>query len=146
MRGLTFHGTTGKFTWRMLATVLGGQSIVIFFGALVARALAASGEDHANANTYLVVGSALTVLCVLATGVLRRPWGVTLGWVVQLLTLASAVVLPMMLIVGIVFLALWVTCLVIGTKIDTEQAALAAGASGGTAGSKGDGSTDRVTG
>jgi hypothetical protein len=39
MRGIVLHGTTGKFTWRMLATVLAGQSLCLFFGALVARAV-----------------------------------------------------------------------------------------------------------
>ena len=29
----------GKFTWRMLATVVGGQALVIFFGALTSRGL-----------------------------------------------------------------------------------------------------------
>lgn len=123
MRGLVFYGTTGKFTWRMLATVLGGQSIIIFFGALVARALAASTADHDASQTYLALGTALAVVCLLAAGLTRRPWGVSLGWAVQLLTLVSALVLPMMLLVGLVFLGLWVTCLVLGTRIDAEQAA-----------------------
>ena len=42
MRSIIFHGQTGKFTFRMLATVLGGQSICILLGALVARAIAAT--------------------------------------------------------------------------------------------------------
>nr|WP_257907176.1 hypothetical protein [Janibacter limosus] len=29
----------GKFMWRMLATVLGGRGLVIFFGALASRGL-----------------------------------------------------------------------------------------------------------
>ena len=132
MRDLILHGSTGKFTWRMLATVLGGQSMVIFFGALVARALAASGDgDTTRSGTYLVVGTALAVLSIVAAGMMRRPWGVTLGWVVLLLTLASALILPMMLIIGLIFLALWVTCLVVGHRIDTEQAARAAEAEAG---------------
>lgn len=122
-----FYGTTGKFTWRMLATVLVGQSIAVFFGALVARAVAATGPDADRSTTYLLVGSALAVLSVVAAGLLRRPFGVTLGWVVQLLALASALVVPTMLVVGLIFLALWVTCLVMGTRIDAGQAAQATG-------------------
>jgi hypothetical protein len=122
MRGIVLHGTTGKFTWRMLATVLAGQSLCLFFGALVARAVTASDGDPGRGTAYLVAGSALAVLCVLAAGTLRRPWGVTLGWVVQALTLASAVVVPMMFLVGLIFLALWVTCLVQGARVDAVQA------------------------
>jgi hypothetical protein len=122
MAGLVFYGTTGKFTWRMLATVLAGQSIVVFFGALVARAMAATGSDVERAGTYLAVGTGLAVLCLLAAGTLRRPWGITLGWVVQLATLLSALVVPMMVVVSVVFLALWVVSLVQGRRVDTMMA------------------------
>lgn len=126
MRSIIFYGQTGKFTWRMLATVLGGQSICILLGALVARGVAASGDAGARGTAYLVVGFGLGALCVVAAGTLRRPWGVTLGWVVHALTLLSALVVPMMLVVGVFFLALWITCLVKGTQIDGEMARRAA--------------------
>lgn len=122
MAGLVFYGTTGKFTWRMLATVLAGQSIVVFFGALVARATAATGADVERAGTYLAVGTGLAVLCIVAAGTMRRPWGITLGWVVQAATLLAALVVPMMGIVGVVFLALWVVSLVQGRRVDAMMA------------------------
>ena len=100
MRSIIFYGQTGKFTFRMLATVLGGQSICILLGALVARAVAATDEGSGSGTAYLVVGFGLGALCIVAAGLMRRPWGVTLGWVVQALTLLSALVVPMMLIVG----------------------------------------------
>ena len=118
MHRLRLYGTTGKFTWRMLATVLVGQSIAVFFGALVARAIAATGPDVDRATTYLLVGSALAALCILAAGMLRHPLGLTLGWLVQVLTLVSAFVVPAMLVVGVIFLALWVVCLLQGARID----------------------------
>ena len=121
MHRLPVYGATGKFTWRMLATVLLGQSIVVFFGALVARAIAAAGLDASRSTTYLLVGSGLAVLCILAAGLLRRPIGLLLGWLVQVLTLVSALVVPGMLIVGVIFLALWITCLVQGRRIDAAQ-------------------------
>lgn len=133
MARLLFYGTGGKFTWRMLATVLAGQSLAVFFGALVARAIAATGPDAARSTSYLVVGFGIAALCILAAGTLRRPWGVTLGWLAQLLTLVSAFVVPMMLVVGLVFLALWLVCLVQGPRIDATDAQRAAQA------------TDRVT-
>lgn len=135
VRGLVFYGQTGKFTFRMLMTVLIGQSIVVFFGALVARGVGAAQGD-ASAGTYLWVGSAIAVLCVLAAGSMRRPYGVTLGWLIQVATFASAVVVPAMVIVGLIFLALWVGCLVSGRKVDETDARRAAEAAG-TAGSAG---------
>ena len=40
MRGLVLYGSLGKFTWRMLATVLAGQGVVVFLGALAIMPLA----------------------------------------------------------------------------------------------------------
>ncbi len=121
MRGIVFYGTTGKFTWRMLATVLGGEALCIALGALVARGLAAT-DSTASPTAYLVVGFGLAALAVVAAGTLRRPWGITLGWLVQALTLLSALVVPLMLVVGIFFLTMWVTCLIQGARIDAEVA------------------------
>ena len=121
MRHLTFYGGLGRFSWRMLATVLAGESVIVFFGALVARAMASAGGDDSG-GAWLATGSALAVLCIVAAATMRRPWGVTLGWVVQALTLLSGLVVPMMFVVGLFFLALWVTCLVKGAPIDAEMA------------------------
>ncbi len=154
MRGIVFYGTTGKFTWRMLATVLGGEALCIALGALVARGLAAT-DDTASPTAYLVIGFGLAALAIVAAGTLRRPWGITLGWVVQALTLLSALVVPLMLVVGIFFLTMWVTCLIQGTRIDAEvaqreaaarDAETAAGTGPGPveAGGSADGPADRV--
>jgi len=121
MKGLVFIGQTGKFTWRMGAAVLAGQSIAVFLGALTARGIGASTGDAAS-GSYLWVGSGLAVLCIVAAGLMRRPYGVTLGWLIEAATLLSALVVPAMLVVGIIFTALWVTCLVQGSRIDTMQA------------------------
>jgi hypothetical protein len=139
MRSIIFYGRTGKFTFRMLATVLGGQSICILLGALVARALAAADEGGGSGTAYLVVGIGLGVLCIVAAGLMRRPWGVTLGWVVQALTLLSALVVPMMFVVGLFFLALWVTCLVKGAQVDAVMARREAAAGDGEAADRVDG-------
>jgi uncharacterized protein DUF4233 len=130
MSGLVFYGPLGKFTWRMLATVLAGQGVVIFLGALVARALASAGGDT-RSGTWLWVGVGLAGLCLAAAGVMRRPWGVTLGWAIQAATFAAAFVVPMMLVVGLIFLALWVLCMVQGDRVDRLQAERERGASAG---------------
>lgn len=120
MKGIVLYGTLGKFTWRMLATVLAGQGIVVFLGALVARGIAVSEGDEGAG--WLWVGTGLAVLCFLAAGVMRRPWGVTLGWLIQAATFAAAFVVPAMLIVGVLFLVLWVGSLVICHRVEQEQA------------------------
>jgi hypothetical protein len=109
----------GTLTRRLAATSLIGQSMTVFFGGLVARQLeVAAGDPDGRADTYLFGGIALAVLCILVSGLLRRPGGVLLGWGVQALTLASAVVLPAMAIVAVIFGALWWLCLSQGHKMD----------------------------
>ena len=114
---VVFYGVPGKMTRRLAAVVIATQGLAVFFGALVARALAAV-EDPRAAGTFLLMGSLLALLCVLDAALLRRPWGVTLGWVLQVATLACALIVPMMLPVGLVFGALWLTTLVQGRRMD----------------------------
>jgi hypothetical protein len=114
---LTFYGVRGKMTRRLAAVVVGTQGLAVFFGALVARALAAA-DGSRTSGSFLLIGSLLAVLCLLDAGLLRRPWGITMGWVLQAATLACAFVVPVMLLVGILFGALWVTALVQGGAMD----------------------------
>ena len=111
------YGVGEKMTRRFAGIVVGSQTLVVFLGALVAWAIA-KAQNNAAHTSYLVVGLVLAVLCVIAAGTLRRPWGVTLGWIVQCATLLAGFVLPMMFVVGLMFLALWVTALVQGRKMD----------------------------
>ncbi|KRE43479.1 DUF4233 domain-containing protein [Knoellia sp. Soil729] len=127
MSRLPLTGVLGKFTWRMLAVVLGSQTIVILLGALLARGTAmAAGAD--NGHTLLWAGVALAVLAFVAAGLLRGPFGLPLGWLVQLLTWLSALVVPAMIGVGLVFTGLWVLCLVKGQEVDAMMAAREQGA------------------
>ena len=117
MSALTFYGVPGKMTRRLLAVVIGTQGLVVFFGALVARSLA-SVDGSGTSGSFLLTGSVLAVLCILDAGLLRRPWGVTIGWVLQIATFACAFIVPLMLVVGLLFGALWLTALVQGHAMD----------------------------
>ena len=89
LRSLPFYGVPEKMTRRLAAVVIGSQGLAVFFGALVARGIAAA-DRQSSAGSFLLIGSVLAVLCILDAGLMRRPWGVTLGWLLQLATLLSA--------------------------------------------------------
>ena len=121
MRSLTLYGMPGKMTRRLAGVVIGTQGLAVFFGALVARALAAStATGSSTSGTFLLAGSLLAVLCILDAGLLGRPWGITLGWALQVATLACAFIVPAMLVVGLLFGALWVMALVQGRAMDAH--------------------------
>lgn len=129
LNGVKFTGQLGKFTWRMLATVLVGQAISIALGAMVARGIAMA-NDHDAPDTYLWIGLGVAALCIVAAGLMRSPLGLPLGWVCQVLTILAGFVVPMMFIVGLLFLGLWVLCLVQGAKIEALMARREAAAAG----------------
>jgi hypothetical protein len=136
MNRLPLYGTQGKFTFRLLAMALFGQAVILSFFALVARGNAIADGRPDDADRLMWVGLGLAVLALVAAGLMRRPFGITLGWGVQALTWASATVVTAMLGVALVFTALWVLLLFQGSGIDRvvaereAQAAAGAGSSG----------------
>jgi hypothetical protein len=98
---------------RLCSVVLTFEGFVVFFGALVASRL----SDRVTSGQALALGGLLALGCVLATGSLRSRHGVALGWVMQVLVLATGVVVPAMFAMGLLFGALWVAALRIGTLV-----------------------------
>ena len=113
--------TLGILTQRLCGATLLAQAVSVFFGALVAWRLGQAFEDE-RATAYLVGGVALAVLCIVAVGALRTRLAVPAGWTVQILTLASALVLPAMVIVAGIFGTLWFLCLRQGRRMDEVNA------------------------
>ena len=118
MTRLPLYGRQGKFTFRLLAITLFGQSIILSFFALVARGNAIAAGRPQEGDQLLWVGLGLALLALVAAGLMRRPYGITLGWIVQAITWASAVVVTAMIGVALVFTALWLLLLVQGMKVD----------------------------
>ncbi|WP_245642757.1 DUF4233 domain-containing protein [Piscicoccus intestinalis] len=117
LRGPMLLPEPRKVTGRLCAAVLGGQAPVVILGAFAARGLAGVTEPE-RAATYLWVGLGLGAACIVAAALTRTRLGILLGWLVQLLTLASAVAVPAMLIVTAIFGSLWVVALVQGRRMD----------------------------
>lgn len=75
----------------------------------------------------LVIGGVLALLCIVSLALIRfGEVGIWLGHVTHVLMLATAFILPASLFVGVIFTALWVYCIVRGSKIDRDNAILRA--------------------
>ena len=133
MTSLPLYGRQGKFTFRLLAVTLFGQSVILSFFALVARANAIAAGDPDEGDRLLWVGLGLALLALVASGLMRSPVGITLGWLVQALTWASALLVTAMIGVALVFTVLWVLMLVQGGKVDRIVAERERKAAEGTA-------------
>jgi hypothetical protein len=103
-------------TESLLSIVLGLEAILVFFLTLTAFGLKALPPVTA------FVGGALFFLAfVFGAALLRFPWGVWVGWVLQVALLATGFILPMMFFVGGVFVALWIFCFVKAKQLTSNN-------------------------
>lgn len=111
----------------LCASTLLGEFFVIGFAALVAM----KDPDLGMATVWSVSGAAMLV-CLLLCGMITRPGGTALGWVLQVALFASGFFVPAMFFLGLAFGALWWCSLHFGRKIDEAKARFAAQAAQGT--------------
>lgn len=107
-----------SLTESLLSIVLGLEAVLVFFIALTVFGLHALPPAVAFGG-----GAALAVVLALATRVVRWNWGVWVGWALQLVLLATGLLLPALYIVAAVFIAMWVYCFVRARRIDRDNAA-----------------------
>ncbi len=103
------------------AIVLGFESVVMFFAALVIF-----GLKVLPAPLALGGGAVLCVLLLASTVLLRYRWGYALGWALQAVIAATCILVPMLAIVAVVFIGLYAFCMIKGRQIDRQKAAFAA--------------------
>ncbi|GAA1828124.1 MULTISPECIES: DUF4233 domain-containing protein [Actinomadura] len=101
---------------RLFATVLACEAIVI--GLAIPVAVAVLDVDGATAGG--VCGS-LALVCLVLAGLLRRPWAIPAGTVLQVLIIATGFMVPAMFFLGAVFGALWGTAIWLGRKAAAAQ-------------------------
>jgi hypothetical protein len=111
----------------LCASTLIGEFFVIGFAGLVAM----KDPDLTTATVWTVSGIAM-FLCLALCGVVTRPGGIALGWILQVALIASGFVVPTMFFLGAVFAALWWASVHYGRKIDEAKARFAAEAASST--------------
>jgi cbb3-type cytochrome oxidase subunit 3 len=99
----------------LVRSVLSMELFVIGFALLLAKDL--------SSPTGLYVGFGILGLTILALGTLRTKLGWILGWIVQLALVGYGVFIFMMFFIGGLFLALWITAIVVGRKGEAARAA-----------------------
>ncbi|MFG1619497.1 DUF4233 domain-containing protein [Nonomuraea wenchangensis] len=108
---MSFQVTPGMR--RLGASVLGMEAIVA--GLITPVAIVVGKVQPALAVT---VGIGLAVLCVVAAGLLKKPVGYLLGSVVQVLAIASGLLVTSMFFLGAIFAALWITAIMVARRVE----------------------------
>ena len=101
------------------STVLLLEAFVVFFATLAVFGLKRGEFPPA---LILGIGIALSIVMILACAVLSRPWGVGLGWILQIVLILTGIVEPMMFLVGALFGLAWWYGIRTGIRIDSEAA------------------------
>jgi hypothetical protein len=95
----------------LLSIVLILEAMLVFFVTLTVYGVAFGG------------GALLLIILVATTQVLRFPWGMWIGWALQVILVASGLILPALYIVAALFVAMWVYCFIRGQQIDRQKSA-----------------------
>lgn len=95
------------------------EAFIVFFTMLVLFGL--RGREL-GAGLVLGVGLGLVAVFVLSCAVVSRPWGLGLGWILQIGLVALGFLEPMMFLVGGVLAVTWFFAIRTGARLDRENA------------------------
>jgi hypothetical protein len=95
------------------------QSVVVFFATLVGFGL----QVYPDPAVIWGVGLGLSVLLMIFPAVLGKPGTYLIGWILQLVVILLGIWVPLMYVLGIVFLGMWAWGMIAGGTIDKARAA-----------------------
>ena len=106
-------------TQRTLGSMLMAfESFVLLFATLVAF-----GLKVADTTAVWVVGLTLALLLIATPAILGKKGSYVWGWILQGLTLLTGIWVPLMWLVGAIFVCLWAWAMIAGTTIDKARRA-----------------------
>jgi hypothetical protein len=95
------------------------ESVVVFFATLVGFGL----RVHPDPAVIWGVGLGISVILMIFPLFLGKTGSYLLGWVLQLLVLSLGLWVPLMYLLGAVFLGMWAWGMIAGGTIDKARAA-----------------------
>jgi hypothetical protein len=107
---------------RSVVSTLAAMLLATELLVVLLAALALLGLKDLPPVIALGGGGALVVLIAAAAALATKPVGVVLGWVVQVVLVATFVVSVPVGAVGVVFAAIWVYAMIVGRRIDRREA------------------------
>ena len=108
-------------TEMLLSIVLALEAFLVFFVTL-----SVYGLDILEPAVAFGGGAALVVLLIIGGRLVRYPAGWVFGSLLQLVILATGLLIPLMWAVGALFAGIWIFCYIRGRSIDHQKAAFVA--------------------
>ena len=108
-------------TEMLLSIVLALEAFLVFFVTL-----SVYGLDILEPAVAFGGGAALVVLLLICGRLVRYPAGWVFGSLLQLVILATGLLIPLMWAVGALFAGIWIFCYIRGRSIDHQKAAFVA--------------------
>lgn len=105
----------------MCAAMLSLQAIILGLSIPVMITV-----EDVSGGLAAAIGGGLAVLCVLTAGMLRRPWAYWVGHAIQVATILTGFLVPIMFFIGLMFAALWLGAFFLGRRIEADKARWAA--------------------
>ena len=95
------------------------ESVVVFFATLVGFGL----QVYSDPAVIWGVGVGISVILMIFPVFLGKPGSYLLGWILQLVVLSLGLWVPLMYLLGAVFLGMWAWGMIAGGTIDKARAA-----------------------
>lgn len=107
-------------TQKLGAVVLGFEAVVVFLAGLTVfglRALPASIPPW-----WAIIGGLLVALAMIATaGAITRPGAIAVGWALQGVVALSALLVPAIALVVLIFGGMWAYATIVGGRADRQN-------------------------
>lgn len=108
-----------RSTQRTLGSMLMAfESFVVFFAMLVAF-----GLKVADGPVVWAVGLSISFLLILTPAILGKKFSYAWGWLLQVVVVFTGIWVPLMYVIGAIFVCLWAWAMIAGSTIDKARAA-----------------------
>ena len=109
---------------RSIAVMFGSSTLTLEALVVVFAGLALFGKHglmEGGGLPYLLTCVVIGVVMILTCAFLRYPWGIALGWSLQVVMIALGILEPMMYFVGGLFGCIWAYGIIKGKQMDREN-------------------------
>jgi hypothetical protein len=109
----------------LASIVLAFESVIVFLGGMTVYGLRALPEGIEP--WWGIVGGAVLAALMIVTGrLVRYPWGIAVGWVLQVIVALGGLLVPALLLVALIFGGMYAYATIKGGALDRRNAGLAA--------------------